>query len=37
VSRERARQLEARTRRRVAAALAEIGDVDRSWLDATAA
>ncbi len=37
VSRERARQLEARTRKRVAAALAEAGDVDRSWLDASAA
>ncbi|HEX4336318.1 MAG TPA: sigma-70 family RNA polymerase sigma factor [Polyangiaceae bacterium] len=37
VSRERARQLEARARERVARALAKAGGIDREWLDATAA
>ena len=37
VSRERARQLEARARQRFTAALAKAGGIDRAWLDATAA
>ena len=37
VSRERARQLEARARDRVACAIAKAGGVDREWLDASAA
>lgn len=37
VSRERARQLEARARRRVVTALAEAGGIDRAWIDASAA